>query len=158
MGVYVHLMIMTGISAAGSPVVCLSSGRIRELVFCVNVCFDDRSFKRSLGCGFCSGRFLPPFLPSPYSRDPSKMLDLLRFGKKCFHQLLLIPFSPRWKFYFFCDFSLYVLAAHLDLYKTFLELSVLSWKLMWHLWSQNTLFVCTFLFWNALTLEWPCGL
>lgn len=64
-------------SAAGSPIVCLSSDRISEhSVLCVSVCFNDGSFKRSLGCGFCSGRSLPPFLPSLHSRDPSKMLDL----------------------------------------------------------------------------------
>lgn len=123
-GVYVHLMIMTGISAAGSPIVCLSSGRLRELVLCVSVRFNDGSFKRSLGCGFCSGRSLPPFLPSPVV-TLQKCLTF-EIWEEMFPPASAYSVQSQMKMVFFCDFSLFVLAAHLHLYKTFLELSVLS--------------------------------
>lgn len=58
--------------------------------------FEWWSFRCSLGCGFCSRRSFPSFLPSPHSRDPSNMLDL---WEKCFHQLLHILFL--------CNFSEY---------------------------------------------------
>lgn len=123
------------------------------VVLRVSVCFNDGSFKRSLGCGFCSGRSLPPFLPSPHSRDPSKMLDLWDLGRNVSTSFCLFCLVPDENF-IFCNFSLYVLAAHLHLYKTFLELSVLSWKLLTFM-----IPFCLYIFvLQGMTLEWPCGL